>query len=551
METKDTLSSCSNSEAQQMQQIQDKSKRSFMVSFRQLHSHLKRLSQNELNGTRIESGFKHAFATLFGQDVETFIGTMFLNVEQLEKKLDKEDSQEIRSMTAFNVLETQFHMFITSRIYLDDEYSNDERGQHKREYDNWVNERQMQTTKEKVDTSKALDASLVDTESSGTESKEHDTSSRSGNDAHADDADIRSIYDEEPMAEGFKEFSTDEQVMTSDHNSSELEIHDYGNEQSSSKMVPKVVPSAYKTATSRQKLELLFHNHITMLRSTWISAGKEVDIGLGGGCDKALRLADMLVYSWDGGLNVCVDLTGSSPLTQTGMADFVPGRAVIDAAQRKRGKYMAKYAAIEYGFLLFFFSSLGELDADAVTLLKRIQKFSMAQDIGARVAVHIFNMISFSIAKGNVEFHIYEILKNFISFHLSAKDIRNKRTSTGGSSTSFKEDEPPLNDAGSTVEETYEGYVLPDLPGLEKDFWEGPEWDGFGFVVEYLWAFGIVFALVSSGIAVATYNEGATDFKETPAYKESIQSRDLLEEPEASSPDVFESNPTEEAPSLE
>ncbi|GJR22508.1 hypothetical protein Tco_0971035 [Tanacetum coccineum] len=77
----------------------------------------------------------------------------------------------------------------------------DERAQHKREYDSWVNERQMQTTEEKVDTSKALDASLVDIESSGTESKEQDTSSRSGNDAHADDADIRPIYDEEPMAE--------------------------------------------------------------------------------------------------------------------------------------------------------------------------------------------------------------------------------------------------------------------------------------------------------------------------------------------------------------
>ncbi|GJS43078.1 hypothetical protein Tco_0568121 [Tanacetum coccineum] len=77
----------------------------------------------------------------------------------------------------------------------------DERAQHKREYDSWVNERQMKTTKEKVDMSKALDASLVDTESSGTKSKEQDTSSRSGNDAHADDADIRPIYDEEPMAE--------------------------------------------------------------------------------------------------------------------------------------------------------------------------------------------------------------------------------------------------------------------------------------------------------------------------------------------------------------
>nr|GEW59624.1 hypothetical protein [Tanacetum cinerariifolium] len=59
----------------------------------------------------------------------------------------------------------------------------------------------MQTTKEKVDMSKALDASLVDIESSGTYSKEQDTSSRSRNDAHDDDADIRPIYDEEPMAE--------------------------------------------------------------------------------------------------------------------------------------------------------------------------------------------------------------------------------------------------------------------------------------------------------------------------------------------------------------
>ncbi|GJT18153.1 hypothetical protein Tco_0876859 [Tanacetum coccineum] len=42
-----------------------------------------------------------------------------------------------------------------------------------------------------------MDASLVNTESIGTESKEHDTSSRSGNDAHTDDADIRPIYDEE------------------------------------------------------------------------------------------------------------------------------------------------------------------------------------------------------------------------------------------------------------------------------------------------------------------------------------------------------------------
>nr|GEV26845.1 putative ribonuclease H-like domain-containing protein [Tanacetum cinerariifolium] len=98
-----------------------------------------------------------------------------------------------------------------------------------------------------------------------------------------------------------------------------------------------------------------------------ISAGKEIDIGLDEWRDKKLHPADMLLYSWDGGLDVCVDLTGSSPLTQTGMVDFVAGPVVIDAAKRKRDNYMAKCEAIGYGFLPFSFSSLGELEAYAVT----------------------------------------------------------------------------------------------------------------------------------------------------------------------------------------
>ncbi|GKC82056.1 hypothetical protein Tco_1137773 [Tanacetum coccineum] len=102
----------------------------------------------------------------------------------------------------------------------------------------------------------------------------------------------------------------------------------------------------------------------------------------------------------DGGFDLCVDLTGSSLLTQIKMVDIVPGSTVIDTAQRKRSKYMDKCAAIGYGFLPFSFSSLEELQADAVILLKRIRKFTMAKDIGARAAVHIFNRISIAIAKG-------------------------------------------------------------------------------------------------------------------------------------------------------
>ncbi|GKB67380.1 hypothetical protein Tco_0928792 [Tanacetum coccineum] len=73
---------------------------------------------------------------------------MLLNLDQLEKQLDKEEFQEIGSMDAFR------------------------------------------------------DVSLVVTESSGAESGEQDTSSRSGNDTtHVVDTNIRPINDQEPFAE--------------------------------------------------------------------------------------------------------------------------------------------------------------------------------------------------------------------------------------------------------------------------------------------------------------------------------------------------------------
>nr|GEX46016.1 hypothetical protein [Tanacetum cinerariifolium] len=50
-------------------------------------------------------------------------------------------------------------------------------------------------------TRKAVDDDLVVTESSGTELEVQDDNNMSGNDTDADDADIRPIYDEEPLAE--------------------------------------------------------------------------------------------------------------------------------------------------------------------------------------------------------------------------------------------------------------------------------------------------------------------------------------------------------------
>ncbi|GJU18856.1 hypothetical protein Tco_1146822 [Tanacetum coccineum] len=100
------------------------------------------------------------------------------------------------------------------------------------------------------------------------------------------------------------------------------------------------------------------------------------------------------------------------------MADFVPDRVVIDAAQRNRDKYMPKCAVIRYEFLPFSFSSLRELEENAVTLLKRIRMFYMAQDIRARATIHIFNMISFAIVKGVMSQIVSRLPSNLLQFLL-------------------------------------------------------------------------------------------------------------------------------------
>ncbi|GJV27789.1 retrovirus-related pol polyprotein from transposon TNT 1-94 [Tanacetum coccineum] len=124
---------------------------------------------------------------------DTFTSTMLLNVDQLQKQLEKDEFQEDGSMAAFLVINGQFQKFIDSQFTLD--------------YDSQMTDKyfveytiiEMQTRESKIDTGKAMDADLVITKSSGTASKVQDERSRLGNDT--DDADIRPIYDEEPMAE--------------------------------------------------------------------------------------------------------------------------------------------------------------------------------------------------------------------------------------------------------------------------------------------------------------------------------------------------------------
>ncbi|GKE54107.1 hypothetical protein Tco_1489263, partial [Tanacetum coccineum] len=121
---------------------------------------------------------------------------MLLNVDQLQKQLDKDEFQEDGSMTAFWVVNNQFQKFIDSKFTLDyDSQMTDtyfieytgikvqhfrdtllqhlgivkksvvERTRHQRQYERRVNKRHMHMQESKIDTGKALDADLVDTES--------------------------------------------------------------------------------------------------------------------------------------------------------------------------------------------------------------------------------------------------------------------------------------------------------------------------------------------------------------------------------------------------
>ncbi|GJS32536.1 hypothetical protein Tco_0530918 [Tanacetum coccineum] len=111
-----------NSETKDVHAIKykmSKAKERCMAYFRSLHSHLQVLSKDDLKGTRIEHGFKRAFMSIFGQDVDTFTSTMLLNVDQLQNQLDKDGFQEDGSMAAFWVVNNQFQTFINSKFTLD------------------------------------------------------------------------------------------------------------------------------------------------------------------------------------------------------------------------------------------------------------------------------------------------------------------------------------------------------------------------------------------------------------------------------------------------
>nr|GEU56847.1 hypothetical protein [Tanacetum cinerariifolium] len=201
MEPKDTLSLCSDSDEQDMQQMLKRTKilkDSFLNSLGALNSNF---TQKQAQGIT-KSEFERAFSHIFGEDVDIFTRMFSQNMDALEQQLTKDTIIESNCQNAFRVLKTQFEKIFTSVLIKPSSLDDDEYVVMTRNYF-------LQYTKLEIPEfhntliqhMEYVKKSIVEKAQHKREYDNRDTSSRSGNDAHDDDADIIPIYDEEPIAE--------------------------------------------------------------------------------------------------------------------------------------------------------------------------------------------------------------------------------------------------------------------------------------------------------------------------------------------------------------
>ncbi|GKB22618.1 hypothetical protein Tco_0862019 [Tanacetum coccineum] len=96
-------------------------------------------------------------------------------------------------------------------------------------------------------------------------------------------------------------------------------------------------------------------------------------MGFRSGDGKDLRLADLLLFNWLQGKDACLDVTGISPFAGMGAKSWAPAVALLNAVEKKKKKYASICEDNGYKFIPFAFSTFGEFDKDALDTLLRIK----------------------------------------------------------------------------------------------------------------------------------------------------------------------------------
>ncbi|GJX11650.1 hypothetical protein Tco_0201509 [Tanacetum coccineum] len=257
METKATLSLCSDLDEQEIQQLQKQAKILKKNSLNKLNALKTTIQHLSSSNSSMYYEFRETFHRLFNADVGTFKDVLSRNMQNLERKLNKETLYEKDSNSGLSMIKVQFDNFIHSRVLELSNYNSHaleitqdfkaytnmeaqtfkekiiqnmdsieqcivERARHEQDLQNRLkrlNERKLQIQECKIQEVKASNACSADTDSSGIVSdkgndqslENHintsgDESSRSRNECNdkrtfRDDMDIKSSYDTELMVE--------------------------------------------------------------------------------------------------------------------------------------------------------------------------------------------------------------------------------------------------------------------------------------------------------------------------------------------------------------
>ncbi|GJY36439.1 hypothetical protein Tco_0421817 [Tanacetum coccineum] len=174
METKDTLSSCSDSEEQEIQQLQKQANILKENSLNKLNA-LKTTTQHLSSSNHsMYYKFRDAFHRLFEADERTFKDVLSQNMQNLERQLNKEPLHEKDSNSGLSMIKVQFDKFIHSKVLEPSNYNSYDL-ETRRDFKDYthmeaqtfkLNERKLQIQECKVQEVHASDANSGDNDCS-------------------------------------------------------------------------------------------------------------------------------------------------------------------------------------------------------------------------------------------------------------------------------------------------------------------------------------------------------------------------------------------------
>nr|GEU35843.1 hypothetical protein [Tanacetum cinerariifolium] len=276
METKDTLSSCFYSEEQQMQQIQDKAKKSCMekgFAITALKNEIRKLTGNSVNTKFAKSSIlekpvlqPHRNQSVVRQTTAFKSERPRISKPRFTSQVDVNNDLPKPVTTHYFPKGKEFACAKPHHMIAPDSSSNSSNDMVHYHYLEEA-KKQIQEIGRNSKTSKCVfnanhDASIMKfLNEVNSRAKVSSNKTTNRNKLVEQISVAKKLERQIPKRHrnhGFKKFYSDKQAMTYDHNSSKLKINDHSNESSSSKLVPKVVSLADKIATSQQELELLF-----------------------------------------------------------------------------------------------------------------------------------------------------------------------------------------------------------------------------------------------------------------------------------------------------